>query len=328
MSRALVGLGSNLGDRAAILSAAVKSLGDTAGVIVQARSSWHPTAPVGGPPGQPAFLNAAALLETSLDPEALLDVLQHIETAAGRRREAPWGPRTLDLDLLLYDDRVLESPRLVVPHPWLAVRRFVLAPAVEIAADWLHPALGWTLERLFAHLNTAPNYLALCGIPGVGKTTASVQLALARGARLLADSKAESPDQAAADPAGLFWRTEIEFLAKRQQLLAAETWEQTPGWAVSDFWIGQGLAYAARQLSANEFDRYRDLWRATASTVVAPKLLVLLDPPQEARFDQDGLRSRIEELAMQPGRGPLLRLRETDKATVVARLNAAIDAMQ
>ena len=280
VSPRLVGLGSNLGDRVAILSAALASLGNTPGTIVRATSSWHQTSPVGGPSDQPAFLNAAALLETSLAPEALLDALQYIEAVSGRRREAHWGPRTLDLDLLLYDDQVIESPRLVVPHPWLVVRRFALAPAAEIAPDWLHPVVGWPLQRLLAHLDTSPNYLALCGVPGVGKTAACEQLASARGISLVLESLANIPDVVATgDPAGLFWRTEIEFLAKRQHLLAAETWRQTQGWAVSDFWIGQGLAYAARELSTDELDRYRELWQATANTVVAPKLLVWLDPP-------------------------------------------------
>jgi len=329
MSRALVGLGSNLGDRAATLAAAVTALDATPGITVQATSSWHQTAPVGGPTGQSPFLNAAAVLETSLGPEALLDELQRIESALGRRREAHWGPRTLDLDLLLYDDLAIDTPRLSVPHPWLPVRRFVLAPAVEVAADWLHPQVGWTLERLLAHLYTAPNYLALCGPPGVGKTAAARQLAAARGIRLLCDSTAEDLGVVPPpDPTGLFWTTEIEFLAKRQQVLTSETWEQTQGWAVSDFWFDQGLAYAALHLSADELIRYRELWKAAASTVVTPKLSVLLDSPHEMNADDSRLRNSIAELATQPGHGPVLRLREPDSATIVAQLGAAIDAMQ
>jgi 2-amino-4-hydroxy-6-hydroxymethyldihydropteridine diphosphokinase len=329
MYRALVGLGSNLGDRVATLAAAVTALGVTPGIIVQVTSSWHQTSPVGGPAGQLPFLNGAVLLETSLGPEALLDELQRIETSLGRRREAHWGPRTLDLDLLLHDDQVIDTPRLVVPHPWLAVRRFVLEPAVEVAADWLHPQIGWTLERLLSHLNTAPNYLALCGLPGVGKTAAARQLAAARGIRWLGDPIAENlvtlPHP---DPTGPFWPAEIEFLAKRQQMLAAETWEPTQAWAVSDFWLGQGLAYAALRLSAEDLSRYRELWQVAANAVIAPKLLALLDPPQEINAERNRLRNEIAALAMHRGCGPVLRLRETDSAKIAAQLSAAIDAMQ
>src|SRR5436305_11685098 len=99
---AWIGLGSNLGDRKGILDAAVAALADAPGVAVKAVSSYHETSPVGGPAGQGAFLNAAAWLETSLDPHQLLAVLQEIEHRAGRVRKARWGERTLDLDLLIY----------------------------------------------------------------------------------------------------------------------------------------------------------------------------------------------------------------------------------
>ena len=288
MSRVLVGLGSNLGDRAATLSAAIAALGSMPGVIVQATSAWHEMPSVGGPADQPPYLNAAVVLETSLDPGALLTEFQRIESALGRRRDVHWGPRSLDLDLLLFDDRVIETPRLVVPHPWLAVRRFVLAPAVEIAADWLHPVVGWTLGRLLAHLSTAANYLAIGGVPRVGKTLAAETLADASGVRLLRNPAIET-DATALDPTGLLWNTEIEFLAERRRLLAAETWGPAGDWTVSDFWFGQGLAYAALRLAPDELARYRERWLKAADVVVAPKLLVWLDPPRETTLESGSL---------------------------------------
>ena len=135
---AYIGLGSNLGspagDPAEIVSAAVESLA-TLGVIV-ARSSLYRTEPVGYA-GQPAFVNAVVALRTDMDPEKLLNCLLVIERSFGRDRAAsvPKGPRTLDLDLLLMGDLILESPSLVVPHPELPHRRFVLAPLAEIAPD-------------------------------------------------------------------------------------------------------------------------------------------------------------------------------------------------
>src|SRR5579859_6636006 len=116
-SRALIGLGSNLGDRKAALEGAIVSLVATPGVVVRKVSSFHETEPVGGPPGQGRYLNAATVLDTTLDPFALFHRLQAIETRFGRARAVRWGERTLDLDLLLFDDRIIDTPELIVPHP-------------------------------------------------------------------------------------------------------------------------------------------------------------------------------------------------------------------
>ena len=135
MSTAFIGLGANLGDRSATLSAALDRLDRVEGIRVVTRSSFHETAPVGGPAGQPMYLNAAAKLETTLEPHALLSVLQQIELEFGRQRLERWGPRTLDLDLLLYDSLVIETPELTLPHPLMHERPFVLAPLAEIAPE-------------------------------------------------------------------------------------------------------------------------------------------------------------------------------------------------
>ena len=132
---ALIGLGSNLGDRRATLLRAIEELNATPGVSVVKVSSFHETEPVGGPPGQGPYLNAAACIETTLEPPALLHRLQEIEARNGRVRTVRWGERTLDLDLLLYDDRIVETPELTIPHPRMADRRFVLEPLAEIAPE-------------------------------------------------------------------------------------------------------------------------------------------------------------------------------------------------
>ena len=132
-SLALIGLGSNLGDRPANLNGAISALGQVPGITVRQVSSFHETEPVGGPPGQGMFLNAVAVLETDLEPLPLLHVLQEIEARFGRQRTVRWGERTLDLDLLLFDDRIIDTPELCVPHPRMRTRRFVLEPLVEVA---------------------------------------------------------------------------------------------------------------------------------------------------------------------------------------------------
>lgn len=167
---ALIGLGSNLGDRKATLDAALAALASTPGVTLRAASRYHETAPIGGPAGQGEFLNAAASLEVTLGPRALHTRLREIESEAGRIRTARWAERTLDLDLLLYGDRIVEQADLVVPHPRFSVRRFVLAPLSEVAPQAVDPQTGRTIEDLLGNLDRRPTYVALC--EGRGRETA------------------------------------------------------------------------------------------------------------------------------------------------------------
>ena len=154
MATVYIGLGSNLGDREATIRAAVDRLRAHPQIKVTAESSLIETAPVGGPAGQPTFLNGAAALETDLEPDALLDVLKGIERDLGRRPRTRWGPREIDLDLLLFEDRVIETARLTVPHPLMAQRRFVLAPLSEIAPDARDPVTGRTVREMLAGIGT------------------------------------------------------------------------------------------------------------------------------------------------------------------------------
>lgn len=131
-----VGLGSNLGDRPRHIYDALRELAEAGDIRVVACSSLHETEPVGGPPAQPRFLNAVAELATTLTPRALLQRLLAIEHRHGRRRTVPNGPRTLDLDLLIFGDCVIDEPDLVVPHPRLHLREFVLRPLAEICDPW------------------------------------------------------------------------------------------------------------------------------------------------------------------------------------------------
>lgn len=129
---AYVALGSNLGDRHGHLAAAFAALEKLPGTRLLARSGLYETAPV-GPPGQQDYLNAAAELSTTLEPLELLDHLLSIEQTRGRIRRERWGPRTLDLDLLLHGDRRVSDPRLTLPHPAMLTRAFVLAPLYELS---------------------------------------------------------------------------------------------------------------------------------------------------------------------------------------------------
>jgi 2-amino-4-hydroxy-6-hydroxymethyldihydropteridine diphosphokinase len=152
---ACIALGSNLGDRKAQLDRALTALCTHPQITIAAVSSFHETAPVGGPTGQPMYLNAAASLRTSLKPHELLDVMLDTEHALGRDRS--WGerngPRTIDLDLLLYEDLLIDEPGLTLPHPRMHERIFVLRPLAEVAPDAIHPRLKKTVRDLLRELN-------------------------------------------------------------------------------------------------------------------------------------------------------------------------------
>ncbi len=147
--RAYVGVGSNLGDRWANLALAASFLRRSPRVAVLRASRVYDTAPVGPP--QPRYLNAVLELETELPPRALHGVMQMAENAAGRRRTGErWGPRTLDLDLLLYGDEVIVNRKLRVPHPELSVRRFVLAPLAELCPELVVPGIARSVADLLS----------------------------------------------------------------------------------------------------------------------------------------------------------------------------------
>jgi 2-amino-4-hydroxy-6-hydroxymethyldihydropteridine diphosphokinase len=152
-----LGLGSNLGNRAANLRMALRYLPPLA--RIEEVSSLYETAPLGGEE-QPPFYNAVCRISTGLGPEALLRHLKQIEFAIGRRPGPRWGPRPIDLDILLCGDRVLAREGLVIPHPLLAERAFVLVPLAELAPDLRHPVLGKPVGELLSALDEA----ALSGV--------------------------------------------------------------------------------------------------------------------------------------------------------------------
>ena len=136
MTRAYLGLGSNLGDRRALLRNAIESL-DWGDIVVTQRSRVYETTPVGGPAGQPEFLNQVIAVDTALDAHGLWDRCSAVEAALGRSRdhEPRWGPRAIDIDLLMFGDEIIVEPDLIVPHPRMHQRAFVLIPLAEIAAE-------------------------------------------------------------------------------------------------------------------------------------------------------------------------------------------------
>jgi 2-amino-4-hydroxy-6-hydroxymethyldihydropteridine diphosphokinase len=355
MANCLIALGANLGDPRGQLAAALAQLRAHAEIRVLQVSCFRETQPIGGPAGQAPFLNAAALLETSLSPLAILDVLQSVEAALGRTRNIRWAARSLDLDLLLYDQLSLANPRLCIPHPRMSFRRFVLEPAAEIAPDWVVPGIGRTLGELLSHLDGAPPYVAITGSIGAGKSSLAAAIAGECDGRLVC----ESLDSALltpfyADPAGRGWSTEIRFLDERNELLSqAMPVSENPAndykqqWLISDFWFDQSLAFARVWLAEREFAHYEQRWRSMRENAQlrTPRLLVVLEAPGEtllARvqtrgrdYEQQLTATRLEQLQqsilavidqLQPG--PILRLDARDPQHALTETTAAILATQ
>jgi 2-amino-4-hydroxy-6-hydroxymethyldihydropteridine diphosphokinase len=227
---ALIGLGSNLGDRKATLDAALGALAQTPGVALRAASRYHETAPIGGPSGQGAFLNAAARLRTTLSATALLGALRKIESRFGRIRSERWAARTLDLDLLMYGELISDAADLTLPHPRMAVRRFVLAPLSEVAEDVRDPVTHRTILQLFHHLDRRPSYVAIGAPPGESRSFVVDRLASELGAAQVRQLVLPR------DPMDVEERRRyLDDFAARVRQLAARRWPADDRWLVTDF---------------------------------------------------------------------------------------------
>lgn len=302
MARSLIGLGSNLGDRAAFLHQALQLLPQFVG-SVQVASRFYPTQPVGGPSTQSEYLNAAAVCESALSPAEVLTALQAIEQQCGRQRNQRWDSRTLDLDLLLFDQLVLGTPQLTLPHPRMAFRRFVLQPATEIAPQMIHPTTQFALCELLQRLDANPICVVVLG----------------DAAELIAREAAERTGSvallrssfAAGDPA-----KPDELLELVRQV--SEKWNAAvgnrPPAIISDFWIGEFEA-VARQAAI-----------VVPQAITSPHLVVWLETEQLP--GQPGKSEELRQKVFRPRQFPVLVLHRPSTATAALEIVAAIEAME
>lgn len=245
--RALLAIGANLGDRDATMRSALASLESDGVFRLIRRSAWYETAPVGGPPGQPPFLNGAAVVETKHDALSLMALLLECEKSHGRQRSVKDGPRTLDLDLLLFENEIINDPSLNIPHPRMESRRFVLVPAAEIASNWVHPVIGKTLGHLLTTLDGMSPWGPSPGLELSGKTamvtgaSSGIGLAIAEelaqaGARVIIHGRNEELLGKVGHQLGNNHRFIVEDLSKTGSgsRLAANALKMDPG---IDIWI-------------------------------------------------------------------------------------------
>lgn len=155
MANCAIALGSNLGNSLDTLENSLMVLANIPGIEIKNISSWYQTKPVGNTEPQPDYLNGCAVLEVAQNPPELLALLQAIEIQFGRVRQERYAARTLDLDLLLYDDLILTTPNLTIPHPRMHERAFVLVPLAEIAPDWIEPVSQVAIATLLKSVDAS-----------------------------------------------------------------------------------------------------------------------------------------------------------------------------
>ncbi len=300
---AYIGLGGNVGQREVTLRKAIAMLDACDGVRVARVSNLVETAPL-GPQDQPAYLNAAACVETSLEAEALLERLQAIEISLGRKRTVRWGPRTIDLDLLLYGDAIMCSGDLVVPHPHMHLRSFVLEPMCRIAQDVVHPVLKRTIRELAERLaggsfdlsGERPQLISVAGIIGVGKTTLAQGLAEALDCEMIAEAYDTNPYMADvyAGKKELALDSQLYFLRSRVKQLHRGALE--PGRAfVTDYVFDKEMIYARRTLDAAQLAAYLQEHDAVVEQVTSPVLVLYMHDTPASCLKRIGLRNRPYE---------------------------------
>jgi 2-amino-4-hydroxy-6-hydroxymethyldihydropteridine diphosphokinase len=287
MATALLGLGSNVGNREETLRSALAAIDALPDVRVRRASEFYKTRPLGGPAGQDEFFNAATTIETKTPPLQLLDEMQDIESRHGRAPASErWAARPLDIDLLIYDDEVMETPMLTLPHPRMTYRRFVLQPAVEIAPRTLHPVIGWPIERLLLHLDLASDRVAIVS------------------------------------PSEKYRKFFADFIAKKFNARPAERPTFT---TAEQFWPAALTMWLDVTPSSSDAETISGKAGALPYAAAAfPKLSILLD----ADSDSPQLaKSQWSATVRRPGRGPTLRLQETEAETFQTEIAAAIEAV-
>lgn len=298
MARCLIGCGSNLGKRREQLDLALDLIRFMPGVELLAVSRYVETRPVGGPPGQGCYLNGACLLETDLEPHDLLGALMAVEHTLERRRDERWGERTVDLDILLYEDLVLDTPDLTLPHPRMATRRFVLEPSVEVAAELPYPPGACTVRDLLDNISVPHPLVAVVGVPGSGATEVAVAVADATLARLVR-APVPMPLGLGGEPADGIGVDGARWLAAAtawQKPLAVEHWKDDPHGTVTDYWLDAIPVVAASSVAQNALTRFHKEFERIARDAVPPHVAILLE------VSKNELRERLAFRRREAGR--------------------------
>ncbi len=300
---AYIGLGTNLGNKQENIRLACDKLGQLPDTKITAVSSVIETDPL-GPVEQPKFLNAVAEIQTGLNPSELLAKLLEIETELGRDRKQKWGPRTIDLDLLLYDEEIINSKDLTVPHSQMHLRSFVLKGLCESNPNLVHPVIGVTVSELAARLNGGdfilnpqrPQLVSIAGLIGVGKTTLATKLSKRLNAELLLEPYDTNPflPKVYAGRQDLALHSQLYFLLNRVEQLNPASF--IAGQLIfTDYVFEKDLIYARQLLDADQVSVYEELYPLCPVNVTKPVLVIYLYDTAENCLDRIHHRNRIYE---------------------------------
>jgi len=283
-AKAYIGLGSNLGEREKVIRQAAEYLRKSHEILsirLSSLSRW----PALGCPEQPEYLNAAAEIVTTASARRLLELLQETEKHFGRQRNHRWEARTLDLDLLLYENLVLDEPDLTIPHPQMHLRSFVLNGLLELNPHLCCPRLKRPLRVLADRLNHS-NYvleparfqlISIGGLIGVGKSTLAERLAPALGGRLIREEYDKNPflEKVYSGQTNLALDSELFFLNSSVTQLQRDG-NPCEGLAVSDYVFFKSLIYARQWLDEESLARYRRIYDSVIQQVQQPVLVLYL----------------------------------------------------
>ncbi len=300
---AYIALGSNLGDRAEYINKAFAALAESSTVKLARTSRLIETSPLGRK-AQPNYLNATAQIKTSLDAGELFQRLLDIEASLGRARTEKWAPRTIDLDLLLFNNQIINTPTLTVPHPQMHLRSFVLAGLSELNGALVHPVIKQPVSELASRLNgqdfvlntDAPQLVCTAGVIGVGKTTLAKALAKALHCELILEAYDTNPFMPAvyAGRKELALDSQLYFLTSRVDQLG--TGALAPGRiAVTDYIFDKELIYVRRLLGLAQQSLYRRITPPLAATVARPVLAIYLQDCPENCLQRVHKRNRSYE---------------------------------
>lgn len=318
MPTILIALGANLGDLGETLNQAVDELASDPDFTLLDRSELLVTKPVGGPSGQPDYLNSAAKFSTSLSPEQVHQKLIEIEQNHGRVRLQRWGARKLDLDLLLYDQQVIKTPQLTIPHPRMSFRRFVMQPAAQVAAEMLHAELDATIGQLWSQLSGSPPVVEIAALPGP-----AVSELLAVTEKELSDPKHSFANDLISYP-----KSADDLLKQLQDLTSEQPVHRSlpPGSSVRvlPWWFGIADVLTGQQLSSEKATppaRLTVYWNRPEETYGA------VEEGWWTPQQRNGLQAKLAEAVRQNVHAPRLWLEGNDIASAVTELTAAIEAM-
>lgn len=279
-----IGLGSNVGDRNANIDKAIKLLKQSPGIDGLRISEIIETEPL-GQANQDKYLNAVAEIKTNLDAQKLLEKLFEIENSLGRKRQEKWGPRTIDLDLLFYDDERINSKELTVPHSRMHLRSFVLKGLCQLNPNLAHPTLGVKMAELLGRLNNCdfalnpqvPQLISIAGMIGVGKTTLARKLCECFSIDLLAEPYDTNPFMPLvyAGQKELALHSQLYFLFNRTEQLNPS--KLTAGkFAVADYVFQKDRVYAELLLNDEQLSIYRELYDSCEKMVAQPVLVIYM----------------------------------------------------